>query len=104
MQKITKLDVEESFRSVLKELPIYSPLNLSRRRHKFNLTQKQAARISRVNLFTWRSWEYGVNPMPEVAWAYFLSQTDALEKFWDKKIKWRRAGEKQNEEVEDDWG
>lgn len=101
--RIYKTDVEQAFQEVLLQVPICSPLELTKRREALNLTQPQAARLCCVKVRTWRAWEYGVNPMPEANWRLFLLQIEAWEKFWDKKQKWRTAGESKNE-VEDDWG
>ncbi len=112
VRRISKLDVEAVFEKVTpKWLPLFSPLILSQERNKMNLTQVQAARICRVKVSTWRAWEYGVNPIPEAMWDYFLMKIILLNKAWsdfyylekDEKIKRRTAGESKNEEVEDNW-
>lgn len=61
----------ELYRDIVEPLPTFSALRLQKMREKLYITQKHAAFLCRVKQQTWSTWERGVSPMPEVAWAYF---------------------------------
>lgn len=60
------------YKGLRKELPLYSPLILSRMRKKLYLTQENTAWLCHVKVATWRHWESGRSFMPDVAFAYFI--------------------------------
>lgn len=69
------------------ELPICSPLRLTRYRKALGFTQEDAARFVRVSVGTWRNWEQVRVTMPDTAWELFLIKANRRLKLQKEKNK-----------------
>ncbi len=52
-----------------------SPEEIKQARLDAGLTQRAAADLLYLDTNTWKSWEYGINPMPQDRWEHFLTKT-----------------------------
>lgn len=62
------------------DLPTFSPLRLTKMRQSIFATQIIMAKLCRVPVATWRSWENGNRNISEATWAYVIIQHRKVKK------------------------
>ncbi len=74
------------YKELSEQLPLWSPLIIERMRKKLWITQIEAAKLVRVSVFTWRSWELGNRNMPESTWELFLIKYEKALKIFEREV------------------